>query len=243
MSSFYAGHDLEVLMDLDRYTDWILSDFRPFLGSAVVEIGAGIGNVAQRFVGDAERVLLVEPAANLGEQLLDRMSIHPHVETLCGTSTDVDLGRHGGAFDTAIMVNVLEHIEDDSGALKDIWRLLRPGGALCIFVPALPWLFGSLDEVLCHHRRYTRASLAEVIEGAGFILDHQRYFDVLGLLPWLITGRLLRLRRIDPVAARIYDRFGVFLSQKIERIMAPPLAKSLIAIARKPSYEARGDRG
>jgi SAM-dependent methyltransferase len=137
------------------------------------------------------------------------------------------------AFDTAILVNVLEHVEDDRAMLDLLRGLLKPGGSLLLFVPALPWLFGTLDAIHGHHRRYTRASLQSVVERAGFTLRVLRYFDVLGVVPWLIAGRILRQTRFDPNAARLYDRFFVPVGSRLERLVEPGLGKNLLCIAER----------
>ena len=103
-----------------------------------------------------------------------------------------------------------------------------------LFVPAHRWLFGSLDELVHHHRRYTRGSLTRVLESAGFEVQQLRYCDALGVLPWLLVGRVLRRKQFDPGSVRLYDRVGVPLTALFEARIVPPLGKSLWCIARKP---------
>jgi SAM-dependent methyltransferase len=132
------------------------------------------------------------------------------------------------------MVNVLEHIEDDVAVLRQLHGMLRPGGAVLLFVPALPWLYGSLDELVHHVRRYTKPQLHAALGQAGLRVERLRYCDVLGIAPWWLAGRVLRRQRFDSAAAMAYDRFGVPLTRRVEGWMDPPLGKSLIAIATRP---------
>jgi SAM-dependent methyltransferase len=229
----YEGQDLEALADMPRYANWIVSEFAHHLKGRVIEVGAGIGNVSKRYVDGAEHALLVEPASNLYPQLVDRFSGHPHVQTANTLLQDVPADLLREPFDAAIMVNVLEHVQDDEGCLQRLNELLGERGKLLLFVPALPMLYGTLDTLVHHYRRYTFESLAGVLQRSGFYPVRLRYFDVAGMLPWLIAGRLLRRKRFDPAGARLYDRFGVPLTAFVERHIVPPLGKSLTCIACK----------
>src|SRR3569623_107932 len=79
-------------------------------------------------------------------------------------------------------VNATEHLPDDLAALRALFALLRPGGTLLLYVPACPRAFGSLDQALGHHRRYTRASLQRVLVQAGLVASRPRYKNRLGLV-------------------------------------------------------------
>jgi SAM-dependent methyltransferase len=142
-------------------------------------------------------------------------------------------GIDGAPYDAALLVNVLEHVEDDVRMLRQLLDLLRPRGALLLFVPALPFLYGALDSRVAHFRRYTRAGLADVVAQAGFKLELLKYFDVFGVVPWLIVGRLLRRAKHSERAAQIYDRLVVPVGRLLESQFPPPLGKNLVAIARR----------
>ena len=233
MTDHYEGQDLEALADMPRYADWIVGQFAHHLKGRVIEVGAGIGNVSARYVDHASEALLVEPAANLYPQLCARFADRPHVRTANTLLADVPDDLLQRPFDAAIMVNVLEHIEDDVACLQRLAGLLGERGKLLLFVPALPSLYGTLDELVSHHRRYTFESLAGALQKSGFYPVHLRYFDVAGMLPWWLAGKVLRRRRFDPSGARLYDRFGVPLTAFFERHIVPPLGKSLTCIACK----------
>lgn len=82
-------------------------------------------------------------------------------------------------FDLAISYDVLEHIEDDETVVREIRRVLKPGGQVLIAVPADPRLWSPHDVAVNHVRRYTRDSLSTLFEEAGFQLDHVRFWNVL----------------------------------------------------------------
>lgn len=235
-TAHYDGQDLEALSDLPRYTNWILEQFSPWLRGRVLEVGAGIGNVAQHYIGRVDEAVLVEPAQNLYARLQQRVSAHGQVTTACGLLHEVAPQLAGRPFDAAVMVNVLEHIEDDGAVLRQLYELVRPGGAVLLFVPAMPWLYGSLDELVHHVRRYTRPQLQAALAQSGWQIERLYYCDVLGIAPWWLAGRVLRRRRFDAAAATWYDRLGVPLTRAVETWVEPPVGKSLVAIATRPLH-------
>lgn len=238
---FYEGSDLESLADLPRYYRWILETFGPHLRGRTLEVGAGTGNFSSYYIDQCDEAVLLEPAKNLHQTLQERFAETQHVKVVGQLLHDVMEQEVEGcafaenSFDAAVMVNVLEHIEDDVATLKDLYRLLKPGKALLIFVPALPFLYGSIDKLVHHYRRYTKRSLATVIQEAGFHIQSNHYFDALGILPWLLVGRVLKQTNVDPAGAKLYDRFGVPVTSWFERRFPPLLGKNLISVAYKPA--------
>jgi SAM-dependent methyltransferase len=95
-----------------------------------------------------------------------------------------------GTFDLAASLDVIEHLEDDLAALRELRRVVKPGGALLVTVPAYQWLWSGHDEVNHHHRRYTRRSLQRAGEQAGWQQVRTTYFNSL-LLPAAILLRVL----------------------------------------------------
>jgi SAM-dependent methyltransferase len=94
------------------------------------------------------------------------------------------------SFDLAVSLDVIEHLEDDLGALREMRRAVTPGGSLLVTVPAYPWLWSGHDEINHHHRRYTRRSLERVASEAGWEQVRTTYFNSL-LLPAAIILRVL----------------------------------------------------
>jgi SAM-dependent methyltransferase len=239
----YDLRTLEVGEDLPRYTEWLLEDFRAHLRGRVIEVGAGIGTIARRYVDKVDEAVLVEPAPNLHERLARDLAGKSNAHPLNGTLQDVfgktvdsksgSVSVAEGTFDVAIMVNVLEHIPEDEEVLRLLFRLLKPGGSLLIFVPAIPFLYGALDARVGHVRRYTRRTLSRVIEGAGFAITKLRYFDLLGMVPWFVTGRLLRQETVGSGSAKFYDQYIVPLCALVDNVTKPEMGKNLICVAHK----------
>lgn len=228
----YAGRDLEALSDLPNYYNWIVGRFAPFLTGNGIEFGAGIGTVSARILPSLGHLELVEPSANLASILRQRFAAVERTEVTEMSLEDRLTTAATGTFDTIVMVNVLEHIEDDTAALAGLHRILRPGGHLLLFVPALPFLFSAFDHAVGHFRRYRQGGLLSRIENAGFGVVDVRYMDILGVLPWWLIQTIGGKTEINPRMAMLYDRFGVPVTRAMEYFFAPPFGKNLIAIAR-----------
>ena len=139
----------------------------------------------------------------------------------------------GERIDTIVCLNVLEHIEDDAGTLADFARVLQPGGHLALLVPALPALYGTLDENLRHYRRYEKGALATPRRReAGFAVESIRYLNRPGVLGWWLNSRVLK-RRVLPKRQLGAFRWIMPLL-KAEEKTEPSFGMSLLVLARKP---------
>ena len=130
-------------------------------------------------------------------------------------------------------MNVLEHVENDRQELALARDVLTHGGHLCIFVPALPFLFSEYDASVGHYRRYTKRRLAMLMRDAGLEIVKLHYFDIVGILPWLLFMKFLR-KPLTSGSARLYDRLIVPPMRRIESLITPPVGKNLIVVGRKP---------
>jgi len=105
------------------------------------------------------------------------------------------LPLRGATMDCVVALEVIEHFADDLAVLREIHRLLRPGGVLALSVPAFMALWRSHDEMYGHHRRYSRARLLEVMTRAGFRTQRCEFIKCLYFLPLLVRATLDRRRR------------------------------------------------
>jgi SAM-dependent methyltransferase len=102
----------------------------------------------------------------------------------------LEMPFEAGSFDLAASLDVIEHLEDDLTALRELRRVVAPGGSLLVTVPAYQWLWSGHDEINHHFRRYTRRSLQRAGEEAGWQQVRTTYFNSL-LLPAAIMLRVL----------------------------------------------------
>jgi SAM-dependent methyltransferase len=228
----YSGSELDAMSEARNYYKWILRLAGPFIGSKVVEVGAGTGNFAAAMLRQiaVSELMLVEPAGNLFPRLAERFEADGRVKVLQGYLGDCPSLR---GVDSVIAINVIEHIHDDAEFLRLAFRALAPGGTVVLFAPALQYLYGSLDHSFEHYRRYSKAQLIRGLTAASFCLEKILYINFIGIFTWLMAGRILRRRTLRPAQVRLYDRWMVPWISKAERLWEPPLGQSLLAIARK----------
>lgn len=148
-------------------------------------------------------------------------------------------------FDLIGSFDVLEHIEEDSAALAQMFDACQPGGGLMLTVPQHRWLWSNTDDYAHHKRRYTRAELTGRVESAGFRIEYVTSFVSL-LLPAMLASRLLQKSdaagdqmdagfRIGRLANRLLAAVMKVERWLIAQGISFPLGGSLLLVARKPA--------
>ena len=233
-ADFGAASEQERLSDAKRFNAWIAELLTPALGARVLDVGSGIAAVTKLLAlrPVVQSVLAIEPAANIFPRLEHETAAIPKMH--CRQITTTELRHEAGPaqFDAITYVNVLEHIEHDVEELRTAHVLLAPGGRIGVFVPAAPWLYGSMDRLSGHHRRYTKATLREAAQAAGFRVDDLHYVDVASMLPYWGMYRVLQANTLGGGSGFVFDSVLVPISRFIQRLVPnPPFGKNLILIA------------
>lgn len=222
----------ETRLLIDRYDAWLFEEFRPYIGKRILEIGCGLGNQLRYFL-DRELVVGIDISPESVSEVKDRFQDYPNVQAYeLGITDSKVLSLADSAFDTALSVNVFEHIEDDIMAFAHTYSILQPGGRFILIVPAHEWLYGTMDRSIGHYRRYTKNTLARKLEDAGFGVLHQKYVNMAGALGWLVNGRLLK-RQVPPTGQLKFINTLVPALKGVERRFEPLFGVSLLSIAQK----------
>jgi SAM-dependent methyltransferase len=231
--NLHEGYNTLARMDgAPNYNAWIGKRFEPFLGQRVLEVGAGIGTITRELERGREQVIALEMDPFYVDRLKNLFRDKPHVRPVHSEVATTDwaaLGREG--IDTVVLSNVLEHIEDDGEAIRNFRAVLPEGGRLLILVPALPALFGAMDEAVGHFRRYTKDTLEQVICQNGFALERLEWMNLAGIPGWFLNGRVFRRRAVPPLQLRLYDQVAPLLAEAESRFPIP-VGLSLFAVAR-----------
>jgi len=210
------------------YLAWLLELVTPHLTGEIAEVGAGTGTMTGHLARFG-RVTAFEPAESSFQVLSDRYREHDGIDVVLGGYEDVGEGR----FDSALLSNVIEHIDDEASALRTIRTALKPGGLVVFINPAHALLMSDFDRRIGHHRRYRAKSFARRLEDAGFEAVSSYYINPIGAIGWLITARLLRH---DPTSNRFlshYDRFVIPLSRAVTPLTRRAFGQSVVAVARR----------
>lgn len=221
---------LEVMEGAQRYNRWIYDRVREGIGQRVLEIGCGTGTITS-FMVDRQLVVGIDVVDAYIQSTRERFADRPNVLIRRHDLTESVEPLRGYRFDSAVSVNVFEHIADDEAAMKAVYALLEPGGSFTLLVPSHPALLGAFDRDIGHHRRYTKSELRRKLEASGFVVERIRRSNPAGALGWLVNVRLLGLRRLRGTG--LFDRLVPAL-RLVDRVELP-VGLSLIAVARKPA--------
>jgi SAM-dependent methyltransferase len=218
--------------------DQVLRRYEASARLRVLDVGCGTGRVLAELGRLGPAVGL-----DLSDEALRFCRERGHERVLKGDL--LHLPFPDGCFDLVTALDVLEHIEDHVGALRECARVLAPGGRMFIFVPAHRWLWSLQDEISHHVRRYTAPTLRFALQDAGFAVERLTYVNVF-LLPVMVAGRLLlrvllRFKHFDDenelhpgwsnaILARIFGmEIGILRHRDL------PVGASLLCIGRAPA--------
>lgn len=232
--SLYA---LDAMEAATRYNTSIVNLVLQALGStratAIAEFGAGTATLSRLLLSHLpwsalEAVIWVwEPF--LVPKLKDASSCRVdfgRLQRLAAWSTDP-------VYDVVFSSNVLEHIEDDAGAVAQMVGALKPGGRVVLYVPAHERLFGPMDERCGHLRRYSKSALQALCHASGLRVVASGYSDPVGAV---ITALMnLSKRGVEPTFSSVglYDRFLFPISQWLTPLTRSWFGKNVWVIAQK----------
>lgn len=230
-------HTLQVIAGARQFNTWMFRVIQPFINGRILEIGSGIGNISSLLLKDYPSVTL----SDINPQYCSYLHEHyghftslESIERLDLVAPDFEQRNANllQQFDTIILMNVIEHIEDHDQAVNNAKRLLRTGGQLILLAPAYPYLFCKLDTGLGHFRRYTKKSLKALLTRNGFFISGHTYFNFTGIAGWFLFGKILRRTELNNGEVGIYEK-TVPLHKFIDRLMHRFAGLSVICIGKK----------
>ena len=223
---YSAVDNLEVMEEARNYNRFLIDEVLRHADPSgpIADFGAGTGTFARHLRDRGLTVTCIEPDRSLGALLEDDgFRWHPSLDDLAPASMG-----------TVYSLNVLEHILDDTASLRDMHRVLAPGGRLYLYVPAFNVLYSSMDAKVGHHRRYRLEELVGKLTAAGFAVDRARYVDSLGF-PATLLYKAVGNRKgdIDTRSVTLYDRIAFPLSRLLDRAVDRWVGKNLAVFARR----------
>jgi SAM-dependent methyltransferase len=223
---------LEALSAAPRFNRWMAETIQPHVGSTVMEIGAGIGNITRFLVPRTKHYVVTDVDAEHLARLSTRFQHRPNVQValvdLCDSQSFHPFAEQ---MESVVCLNVVEHVKDDLAALLNIHSVLRPGGRAIVLVPQDQKIFGTMDTALGHYRRYSEAELRERMEQAGLNVERVIMFNRISRPAWYMSGRVFKRTALGRRQMKLFDKF-VWLWRKIDSSLPWP-STSLIAIGRK----------
>lgn len=224
----YGGRDnLEAMKKATRYNDFLLDLIRKYsVGSRALDHGAGAGTFAVPINHGDMKVLCMEPDSSLRTELAQS-----------GLDVAASLGEVADcSIDYAYTLNVLEHIKDDHEVILELYRCLKPGGRLLVYVPAFQILYSQMDRHVGHFRRYRREPVVNLLQSVGFDVSKAYYVDSLGFLATLVYKLVGdRSGSVSSSSVAFYDSMIFPLSRIIDFLAVGSFGKNLAVVATKPA--------
>src|SRR4051812_24467324 len=216
-----------------RYRKWQIDLVRPYCGRSVLELGPGVGHFAAELdkLG-LDRLVLADSEEYALEHLRRRFAGRDDVHVMqLEVPGPVDIGE---PVDTIVAMNVIEHIDDDVGALRDLATALVPGGRVVIWVPGYPQLYGEFDRKVGHVRRHTPKTLREHVGRAGLEVDVCRPLNLLGGVAWWLAVRGGGVVSPTPRLVWLYDNVATPVTRTVGGVVRPPFGQTVFCVASKP---------
>jgi SAM-dependent methyltransferase len=199
----------------------------------ILELGCGTGNVLQALGRFGEAVGVEHDP---GLRAVGRAA---GLDIRAGT-LPADVPVPDGWADAVLLLDVIEHLDDDVGGLRAARNAVRPGGLVMVTVPAYAWMWSAHDVALGHRRRYTARRLRAALDAAGLRVERVSYFNTV-LFPAIAGVRLLKkavgstahdLHRLPAVVNALLTRLFA-LERHVALSPGLPFGTSLLALARR----------
>jgi SAM-dependent methyltransferase len=225
---------LEGLENAHSFNQWMYESIAPYCKGEILEIGSGIGNITSFFVASKQKIT----ASDLRPHYLTKLKekFNERIDCVRLDAVLLDFGKeyktHLKKYDTIFALNVVEHIENDHLAIKNLCALLKPEGRLIILVPAYQSLYNSFDLHLGHFRRYSKDRLAEVIASSGLSVEKSFYFNFIGIFGWFFSGKMSQKKTIPKSHIKLYNLL-VPLFRLADKFVVNKAGLSVICIAHK----------
>jgi glycosyltransferase involved in cell wall biosynthesis len=228
----YGRAFLNNLTGTPQYLSWMARVLRPYLGDTVLELGAGIGNIAGRLMARRLQYVAAEKDPLYLHALRNRFLRTPNVSVLkLDPEQLADFRDAGGPFDTVLAVNVLEYIPDPAAVVQSAGESLKRDGSIVIVSPQGPWLYGTLDQTLGHRRRFSQIELRTLLEKYGFEIQGVHQLNKIGTPAWWLFGKLLHRKQINKLMLKMFDK-TVWFWRRAEHLL-PWRGLSLVVVATK----------
>jgi 2-polyprenyl-3-methyl-5-hydroxy-6-metoxy-1,4-benzoquinol methylase len=236
----FSEQDHEVMVCAEAKTAGLLIRYLgDNINGDILEVGAGSGSFSQSIARVARRLISIEPNSKYFIELEKKLDGIENAENYCGTLSSFVASDDGSCairkFDRIMYTHVLEHISDDISELKLAKQQLQPNGKAIVVVPSMPRLYGSVDSLSGHQRRFTFNELRTVAELSGFEVESIRYFNPLAIAPYWFLYRIIGVKSVGSGQLGLYDRIFIPIAYKMMWICRGRIPGiNLIAVLRVP---------
>jgi glycosyltransferase involved in cell wall biosynthesis len=227
----YGSEMVGNLLALTKLHRWVAALVRPYVGSRVLELGAGVASLSSKLL-PRDRYTVADTNPHYLDYLDNFSEGKPYLEARrVDPEVEADFQAFGGRYDTVLALNLLAHSHDDRAILRNLRLALAPGGRAIVGVPHGQRLFSRIDEAVGHRRRYSREDLRAALVASGFEVEELFDFNRFAAAAWWLKGRVLRGRGFSKPLLKAAN-MTISLWRRLEPLL-PWQGASLIAVARR----------
>lgn len=226
------------MVNAENYYRFIFDLISNNIGRKTLECGIGFGSLSKLIIEKTKTdltLLDIDKKAIRKAKQMFLEKVKYLVFDLENENLVNKLSRHN--FDTVILINVMEHIKNDEKLLFNYSKILKKKGKLIIFVPAFEALFGNMDKLAGHYRRYDKKELKEKLYKANFLVKEIFYVNPIGFFAWFLNNKIFKVKNLNSRAVNkqteFFDKYLLKISILMQALTKTILGQSIFAIAEK----------
>jgi SAM-dependent methyltransferase len=224
----YNGKELEAFDKAHIWRKYIYLLIKKFLKKDILEVGAGIGSFTSNYIDQDKNITLTDPDTYNSTLLEKKFIKNNNVKVLKCFVNEIN-----NTFDNILYLNVLEHIEDDSGELNKALEKLKTGGTIIVLVPAHQKLYGNLDKAVGHFKRYD-LDFFKSVDLKNARVEKLYYLDCTGYFLYFIN-KIFFKEEIYPSNFKIliWDKIFTPITIILDKLIGYKFGKNIMCIIRK----------
>lgn len=220
-----------------NYHRWLVSKIKTYLGRRVLEIGMGDGSYT-KLLDQKELIVGIDIAEDCIDFCKKEFSNNNNIKCFKLDLLVDDLAEiRSQNLDSAFCFNVLEHVENDVEFLKKVKNVLNDGGYFAIIVPAMSVLYGEMDRLAGHFRRYNKKNLVTTSKNAGWQVVKVEYINFLGGIGWFLANRITKPKTLDDEKINkqiiLFDKFILPVTKILDFLVKKFFGQSLLIVLKK----------
>ena len=234
-----AGFEtLESISKASKFNFWMFNTIKPHIkAGSILELGSGIGNITDFLINSYSDVTISDFNIDYCSYLKTKYKDCPSIKNIIKIDLQDEMFEQHyeklkDNFDSIILINVIEHLADDTTAIRNCKYLLKKSGNLIVLAPAYSKLYSNFDAEIGHFRRYTGNDLTDLFRLNKMKIIKKFYFNFLGIPGWFVFNKLLKRKRISSSNMKVYDKL-VPIAKVLDKLSLNRIGLSEIIVGEK----------
>jgi phospholipid N-methyltransferase len=226
---------LDVLDNANNFKNWLYEQIKPFIRGNILEFGSGHGSYSEKIIKDfpQSKICLSDIDNNYVNQLqnkFNKVNVTACKIDLCNQN---DFKQINSLTQSAIAINVLEHVINDIDALNNVYDKLDSNGRFIILIPSHKFLYNRFDKNFGHYRRYSKKDILLKVNKTKFKVNKLFYFNFFSIFGWFFEGNILKKEIPNKKSIYLFDKLVPFFRFFEKYILRKKIGISLILVLEK----------